>query len=189
VVSGRDIAFGLLALVAAERAVELAVSSRNARRALARGAVETGRGHHRAMVLFHAGFLLACAAEPLVLPRPWPLAATLAAAVAVLGSQALRWWVVATLGERWSTRILVVPGAPPVVRGPFRALRHPNYLAVTVELAALPLAAGAVWTALAATLGNALLLAIRIPAEERALGAAWSAAFAGRPRLVPGRPR
>lgn len=183
------IGLGLLALVALERGVELAVSRRNARRALAAGGVEAGRGHHRAMVAFHALFLVACAAEPVLLPRPWPRAATLAGAAAVLAAQALRWWAVATLGTRWSTRIVVLPGAAPVTGGPYRFLRHPNYLAVVIELAALPLALGAVHTALVATLGNAALLAVRIPAEERALGPAWAAAFRGRPRLLPGRLR
>ncbi len=183
------IGLGLLALVALERGVELLVSARNARRALARGAVELGRRHYPAMVLFHALFLVACAVEPWLLPRPWPRAATLACAALVVAAQALRWWAVATLGPRWSTRIVVLPGAPPVVGGPYRFLRHPNYLAVVVELAALPLALGAVWTALIATVLNAALLSVRIPAEERALGAAWAAAFEGRTRLVPGRPR
>lgn len=187
--SARAIGTVLLALVALERGVELAVSTRNARRTLARGGVEAGRGHHRAMVAFHAAVLLACALEPWLLPRPWPRSAALIAAGAVVAAQALRWWAVASLGPRWSTRIVVLPGAPPVVAGPYRLLRHPNYLAVTVELAALPLALGAVLTAVLASAGNALLLAIRIPAEERALGPAWAAAFRTRPRLLPGRIR
>lgn len=187
--SARAIGAALLGLVVLERGVELLVSTRNARRALAQGGVEVGRGHHRALVAFHAAFLLSCAVEPWLLPRPWPRAATLIAGGAVVAAQALRWWAVASLGPRWSTRILVLPGAPPVVGGPYRFLRHPNYLAVTVELAALPLALGAVFTAALASLGNAALLSVRIPAEERALGPAWAAAFRGRGRLVPGRPR
>lgn len=183
------IGLGLLALVSLERVAELVVSGRNARRALARGGVELGRGHYPAMVVFHALVLVACAVEPWLLPRPWPLAASLAFAALVVAAQGLRWWAVATLGPRWSTRIVVLPGAPPVVGGPYRFLRHPNYLAVVVELLALPLALGAVWTAALATVGNAALLAVRIPAEERALGAAWATAFQGRARLVPGRPR
>jgi methyltransferase len=189
VVSPSPIGLGLLALVALERCVELVVSTRNARRALARGGVELGRGHYPAMVLFHALFLLACAVEPWLLPRAWPRAVTLACAVLVLAAQALRWWAVATLGPRWSTRIVVLPGAPPVIGGPYRWLRHPNYLAVVIELLVLPLALGALWTAAIGTVANAALLAVRIPAEERALGAAWTAAFQGRARLVPGRPR
>lgn len=184
-----SIGFALLALVALERGAELLVSARNARRALAGGGVELGRGHYRPMVAFHALFLAACAAEPWLLPRPWPRTATIAAAAAVVAAQGLRWWAIASLGPRWSTRIVVLPGAPPVVSGPYRLLRHPNYLAVVIELAALPLALGAVYTAALATLGNAALLAVRIPAEERALGAGWAAAFRDRPRLFPGRTR
>jgi len=175
----------LLAAVALERGVELWISERNARRALARGGVEHGRGHYPVMVALHSGFLLACAAEALAFPRPPPAAALLALGGA-LAAQGLRWWVVAALGERWSTRVVVLPEVPPVTGGPYRWLRHPNYLAVVVEVACLPLAWGSWRTALLFSLGNAALLRVRIRAEERALGPAWAAAFAGRPRLVPG---
>ncbi len=168
---------GYLVLLAAERLVELRVSTRNARRLLAAGGVEAGRGHYPAMVVFHAAFLAACALEPLLLPRAWPAAASLAALAAALLAQGLRWWAVASLGGRWTTRVVVLPGAPPATGGPYRWLAHPNYLAVALELAAVPLIGGAVLTAAAATLGNAALMAVRIPAEERALGAAWARAF------------
>jgi methyltransferase len=177
---------GYLLALAAERVVELVVSSRNAGRALARGGVESGRGHYPAMVATHLAFLAGCAVEPVLRPRPWPLAAALAAlAIAVL-AMALRWWTVVTLGPRWTTRVVVVPGAPPVTVGPYRWLRHPNYLAVTVELLAVPLVAGALWTAALATLANAGLLLVRIREEERALGEGWAQAFEGRPRPHPG---
>jgi methyltransferase len=171
---------GYLVLLAAERAVELAVSRRNARRALAAGGVEAGRGHYPAMVAFHTAVLLACAVEPILWPRPWPPGAAFAALTVALLAQALRWWAIGTLGRRWSTRIIVLPGAPPVVGGPYRLLAHPNYLAVAVELLAVPLIGGALVTAALATLGNVVLMALRIPAEERALGLSWARAF-GRP--------
>ena len=174
-----------LALLAAERALELGLSRRNARRLRARGAVEAGRRHHRPMVVFHAAFLAACAAEAVASPAPPPPAAWVAV-VAALGAQGLRWWAIAALGERWSTRILVLPGAAPVTRGPYRFLRHPNYLAVIVEMAAVPLAWGSWRVAAAFSAGNALLLAVRIHGEERALGDAWARAFRGLPRLFPG---
>ncbi len=164
-----------LPLLGAERLVELALSRRNVRWALARGGVEAGRGHHPAAVALHAGLLAGCAAEPLLAPRAWPLGVALAALAAALAAQALRWWAVATLGRRWSTRIVVLPGAPRIARGPYRLLRHPNYLAVTVELAAVPLIGGAVVTAAVATLAGAAFLAVRIPAEERALAAGAAA--------------
>jgi len=184
-VSPRDLYLALLCLVAAERGVELAISTRNARRALARGAVESGRGHYPAMVAFHALFLAACAVEALASPVP-PGPPALLAVLGALLAQGLRWWAVGALGERWSTRILVVPGEAPVTRGPYRFLRHPNYLAVSLEMACLPLAWGSWRTALAFSAGNALLLAVRIPAEERALGPAWARALGDRPRIVPG---
>jgi methyltransferase len=171
---------GYLVLLVAERALELVVSRRNARRALAAGGVEAGRGHYPVMVLFHSAFLLACVAEPILWPRHWPMAIAVAALAAALLAQGLRWWAIATLRGRWSTRIIVLPGAPPVVGGPYRILAHPNYLAVAVELLAVPLIGGALVTAVVATLGNAALLAIRIPAEEQALGGGWAQAFGRR---------
>ncbi|HET9554924.1 MAG TPA: isoprenylcysteine carboxylmethyltransferase family protein [Anaeromyxobacteraceae bacterium] len=180
---------GYLALLAVERLAELLVTRRNARRAFAEGGVEVGQGHYGVMVVAQVAFLAGSAVEPLLLPRAWPLAAALASLALALAAQALRWWAVATLGPRWSTRIIVLPGAPPVTGGPYRFLRHPNYLAVVVEMAAVPLIGGAVVTALLASLVDAALLAVRIPAEERALGGAWREAFAGRRRLLPGGPR
>lgn len=163
----------VVGLTAVERLVELVVSARNARWSFERGGVESGRGHFPAMVLLHTALLVACAAEPLVADRPfvpwlgWPALAL------VVGSQALRWWCIGTLGRRWNTRVVVVPGLPLVARGPYRLLRHPNYVAVVVEGIALPLVHTAWVTAVVFTVLNAvLLLRFRIPAEERALQAA-----------------
>ncbi|PZR55200.1 hypothetical protein DNL40_02175 [Xylanimonas oleitrophica] len=176
-----------LALVLAtgvERLVELVVSARNARWSFARGGVESGRGHFPAMVALHTGLLVACAAEVVLADRPflpwlgWPML------VLVVVSQVLRWWCVAVLGPQWNTRIIVVPGLPLVARGPYRWLRHPNYVVVALEGIALPLVHTAWVTAIAFTVLNAvLLLRFRIPAEERALGLAAGAA-GGRGRDV-----
>ncbi len=179
----------LIGAVYAERLVELLVSGRNARRMLSMGGTETGRAHYPAMVVFHAVFPAACVAEVLWLRRPFPGLLGWGALVLVLGAQALRWWCIRTLAGRWTTRIIVVPGASPVVVGPYRLQRHPNYLAVIVEVAALPLVHGAWLVALAASAVNAALLVARIRGEEQALGGAWQAAFARRPRLLPGRHR
>lgn len=156
-----------------ERLAELVVSARNARWSFARGGVETGRGHFPAMVALHTGLLLACVGEAWLADRPflpwlgWPML------VLVLASQALRWWCITTLGPRWNTRVIVVPGLPLVDRGPYRWLRHPNYVAVVVEGIALPLVHSCWVTAIAFTVLNAVLLArFRIPAEERALALA-----------------
>jgi methyltransferase len=178
----------LLVLIALERGVELVLSARNARTARTLGGVESGQRHYPVMASFHALFLVACAAEVVFLHRPFPGLLGWVALAAVALAQALRYWAIATLGWRWNTRIVVVPGEPPVTAGPYRWIRHPNYVAVVTEMVALPLVHGAWLTAGVFSLGNAWLLAVRIRAEERALGPAWEAAFAGRPRFVPGGP-
>jgi methyltransferase len=176
-----------LVLLLGERAVELGLSARHARALIARGGVEAGRGHYPAMVLLHLAFLVACAAEPVLAPRPWPLSVSMGALAASLLAMAIRWWAIAALGPRWTTRIVVLRGAPPRTKGPYRFLRHPNYLAVAVEILCVPLIGGAVVTAVLFTLANAVLLvAVRIPAEEAALGPAWRSAFAGRRRAARG---
>ena len=106
-------------------------------------------------------------------------------AAAALLAQGLRWWAVTTLGDRWSTRVIVVPRERPVTGGPYRFLRHPNYLAVILEMACLPLAWGMWRLAILFTVGNAVILWFRIREEERALGPDWSQAFEGTGRFVP----
>ena len=101
-------------------------------------------------------------------------------------AQALRYWAITTLGPRWNTRVIVLPGSAPVTGGPYRFVRHPNYVAVVAELFFLPLVHGAWWTALFFSLANAWLLTVRIRVEERALGDLWQRHFAEAPRFVPG---
>ena len=174
-----------LGLLGAERLYELFLSRRNAERVLARGGLEVGRAHFRVMAVVHTLFLFSCAAEVVLLGRPFPGAVGAVAIAAAIAAQALRYWAIRTLGESWNVRILVVPNAPPVRHGPYRFLRHPNYLAVIVEMIAVPIAHGAWITALVFSIANALLLVVRIRAEERALGAAWSNAFERHPRFLP----
>ena len=163
----------VVAATALERLAELVVSARNARWSFARGGHESGLGHFPAMVALHTGLLVACVVEVHAAERPFIPVLGWTALAAVLASQALRWWCIATLGPRWNTRVIVVPGLPLVSRGPYRWLRHPNYVAVVVEGLALPLVHTAWVTALAFTVLNAvLLLGFRIPAEERALSVA-----------------
>ncbi len=172
--SSRALFLLLVATVAVERLVELVISRRHERALRARGAVEAGAGHYPMMVGLHAALLLGAPAEVLLLDRPflpwlgWPMIAVVAA------TMALRYWVIATLGERWTTRVLVLPGAPLVARGPYRFLRHPNYLAVVLEVAALPLVHTAWITALVCSLANLLVLALRIRVEDAALRGASS---------------
>jgi methyltransferase len=180
----------LVALVAAERLLELFLSRRNAARAFARGGYETEpRALYALLVAGHTLFLAACALEVQLARRPFLPALGAAMLALVAGAMALRYWAVSALGDRWNTRIIVVPGEPVVAGGPYRYLRHPNYLAVLVEAFALPLVHTAWATALAATAGNALLLAVRIRGEERALERAsdYAARLGDRPRLLPGR--
>lgn len=160
----------LVVAVGLERLGELVISKRNARWSFDRGGVETGRGHYPFMVVLHTGLLVACLVEVLLLDRPflhwlgWPALAL------VVAAQSLRWWCIATLGAQWNTRVIVVPGLPLVAKGPYRFMRHPNYVAVVVEGVALPLVHSAWLTALAFTALNAPLLLVRLRAEETALG-------------------
>ncbi|MEV8096995.1 isoprenylcysteine carboxyl methyltransferase family protein [Kitasatospora sp. NPDC085879] len=166
----------LVLLVAAERLVELVVARRNATWSLARGGTEYGRGHYPPMVLLHKALLVGCLLEPALLDRPFVPALGIPMLLLVVAAQALRWWCIASLGPRWNTRVIVVPGLPLVTRGPYRWLRHPNYLAVVVEGAALPLVHSAWLTACAFTALNLWLLGVRIRCEEAALGGAVPAA-------------
>lgn len=179
----------LVAGVGVQRLVELRRAKENVRWALEHGGREVGKGHYPVMVALHTAFLVSCGAEVVFLHRTFPGALGWLALVGVLLAQALRQWAMETLGPRWTTRIVVVPGLPPVTGGPYRFLRHPNYLAVALELALLPLVQDAWITAVVFSLANGALLAVRIRSEERALGAQWQSAFAARPRFVPGGPR
>jgi len=160
---------GLVLLVGLERLAELIVSNRNARWSLARGGVERGRGHYRPMVLLHTSLLVGAVAEAWLLDRGFHPLLGYPALLLVLASQALRWWCITTLGRQWNTRVIVVPGMPAVRRGPYRWLPHPNYVAVVVEGAALPLVHTAWVTALVFTVLNAALLRVRIRVEDDAL--------------------
>ncbi|HTO40683.1 MAG TPA: isoprenylcysteine carboxylmethyltransferase family protein [Rhizomicrobium sp.] len=158
-------AIALIALVALQRIAELPYAARNTKRLLAQGGVESGRGHYPLFVLLHAAWLIAIA---LALPKApviyWPFLLL----YAVL--EGLRLWVLWSLGPYWTTRIITVPGAPLVRRGPYRWLRHPNYWIVVGEIAVLPLVFGQIAVAVVFSLLNAGLLAWRIRIEERALG-------------------
>ncbi len=159
-------------LVALERLVELVVARRHLTWALARGGVESGQRHYPAMVALHTGLLVGCLAEAWWRrPEGRPLLAVLGLLV-VVAAQALRWWCIRTLGPQWNTRIVVVPGLSAVRTGPYAVIPHPNYVAVALEGLALPLLGSAVVTAVVFTVLNAALMAVRIPAEEKALRAA-----------------
>lgn len=154
-----------IAFLLLQRGGELMLARRNTRRLLARGAVEHGAGHYPLIVLLHASWLLAIAA----LGWSNPVHSGWLAAFAML--QLLRVWVLASLGERWTTRIIVL-NEPLVERGPYRWMPHPNYAVVIAEILVAPMVLGLWQVAAIFTLLNAVVLTIRIHAEGRALGLA-----------------
>lgn len=159
----------VIAIVGIQRITELRLAKRNEAWARSQGAREFGARHYPLFFMLHGGWGLGWITEaalrgPTLSNHWWAWAAGFAVA------EALRYWAIATLGNRWNTRILVIEGLPAIRRGPYRFLAHPNYLAVAIELACIPMIFGAVWTALIASALNAVvLLGVRIPAEARAL--------------------
>jgi methyltransferase len=156
----------IIGLIALQRLGELVYASRNTRALLARGAVEIGANHYPVMVLLHLSWVIAIF---VFLPRPAIVNWYLIGVMVVL--QALRLWVLATLGPYWTTRIIHLPGAPLITGGPFRFFRHPNYMVVTGEIAILPLAFGEIGVAVVFSLLNAAMLFWRIRVEETGLTA------------------
>lgn len=157
------IAIIVLGAVTLQRLGELVLAERNTRRLMAQGAYETGAGHYPLIVGLHAAWLASLwwfAWDRMV--NPYWLAVFIAL-------QFLRVWVIASLGGRWTTRIVILPGAPLVRRGPYRFLSHPNYAVVVAEIAVLPLAFGLVACAIAFSVLNAAVLRVRINAESRSL--------------------
>ncbi|MGC1577702.1 MAG: isoprenylcysteine carboxylmethyltransferase family protein [Beijerinckiaceae bacterium] len=153
----------VLGFVTLQRGAELILAERNTRRLLAQGAVEAARAHYPLIVVLHAAWLLGL----------WFLAfdanVRIAWVIAFVLLQLLRIWVIASLGGRWTTRIIVTQGAELVRRGPYRFLAHPNYVVVAGEIAVLPLVFGLPWYALFFSLANAAVLMIRVRAENAAL--------------------
>jgi methyltransferase len=158
----------LLAFLTAQRVAELWWARQNERRLFAAGGVEFGRSHFLLIVLLHAAWMTGM----------WMLAYDHSIdpffLTVVILLQIARFWILVTLGRRWTIRIIVVPGEKLVARGPYRFFRHPNYAVVTGEIAAVPLALGLPIYALIFSILNAVVLAIRIPEENAALGAAAS---------------
>lgn len=161
----------VMAGVVLQRLVELLIAMRNARYIRSKGGYEVGASHYKYIVLLHFLFFLSLLFEvvgkgsAMVLPSWWVIPFSL-----FLIAQGLRYWCIRSLGKRWNTRIFILPGEAPIKQGPYRFIRHPNYLVVSLELLLLPLTFSAVATALAFSLLNAwLLLRIRIPMEETSI--------------------
>ncbi|CAN5660007.1 isoprenylcysteine carboxyl methyltransferase family protein [soil metagenome] len=159
----------VVALVGVERLVELVVSQRNAAWSLEQGGRELGREHYPFMVVLHTGLLAGMLVEAWVVRPDVPVLLAGSMLVLAIGSQALRWWCIRTLGRQWNTRVIVVPGLSLVRSGPYRLVPHPNYVAVVVEGVALPLVHAAWVTALVFTALNAALLTVRVRVENAAL--------------------
>ena len=186
-----ELAFTLLIFVLAiERMVELYVSRRNAAWSRARGAIEYGRAHLIWMKLLHTSFFAGCLLEVWLLSPPFLPALAAGCGAVAIGAQVLRYWTIATLGRRWNIAVLVLPGVAAETRGPFRFIKHPNYVAVVLEGFAVPLLHSAALTALVFSALNAWVLWVRIRCEEAALRehCDYAAALADRPRFLPGGP-
>jgi len=158
------IAYGIIALVVLQRAGELVLANRNTQKLKAQGAVEIGAGHYRFIVLLHMAWLMA-----VLWMIPFPVVIYWSWILVFLLLQALRVWVIASLGPYWTTRIISLPGMPLVKRGPYRFIRHPNYLVVAGEILVLPLAFGETLVAIVFSIANAAVLYWRIRQEETGL--------------------
>lgn len=179
----------VVAVVAMQRLAELALARHWLRRTAAEGsAAPQPEPAYALMVAVHTAWLAGCAVEPLAWPRPWLPGLGWPMVAVWVGALALRVWTLATLGRYWHVRIVERAAQPVITAGPYRWLRHPNYLVVILEIAAVPLLLGAYATAAAGSLANAAVLAARIRREEAYLLAqpAYRAAFAHKARLLPG---
>lgn len=162
----------LIGFVIVQRLTELAIARRNERLMIAKGAVEFGANHYPFMVLLHSAFILTVIFEVSYfhreLSRIWLLLF-----IGFIFTQAMRVWALRSLGPYWNTKILVLPGANVVKKGPYQFIKHPNYVIVTIEIILIPLLFNAYTTAILFTILNIIILAVRIPAEEKAL-AEWT---------------
>ena len=172
--AAHPLSLAVLALVTLQRLAELALAQRNTRRLLAEGGVEVARGHYPAVVALHAAWLSGL--WLLALPRAPDLVLLAAFGALQIG----RCWVLYALGPRWTTRIVVVPGAPLVRSGPYRLVKHPNYLIVAGEILILPLAFGLPLFAAVFSVLNGVALFVRIQAEDAALRGARRQGLASR---------
>ena len=177
----------LLACVGLERLMELRLSLRHQRALALRGAQKRRDPQYAWMVALHAGVLVGAALEVILLHRPFIASLAFPALLLFLLASLLRWWVIRTLGIHWNTEVVDSGSLGVITDGPFRWIRHPNYLGVFVELIALPLVHTAWITAAVATAANVFVLRNRLRVEERLLEAvpAYRATMAGKPRFLP----
>jgi len=179
---------GLLLAVGLLRLFELSISKRHQKEMAARGAAKIDEPKFRWMVLLHTAVLIGAAVEVVFLRRPFLLWLAAPMFAIFLAANAVRWWVIRSLGEHWNVQVVDSTRLGVVTSGPFRYVRHPNYAAVFAEMLALPLLHTAWITAAAGTIGHIAVLAQRLSTEERVLFANpdYRAAMTGKPRFLPG---
>lgn len=179
---------GLLLAVGLLRLVELGISRRHQKEMLAQGAAKVDDPKFRWMVVLHTSVLLSAALEVVILRRPFLPVLAAAMFGIFLAANAVRWWVIRTLGEHWNVQVIDSTRLGVVSSGPFRYVRHPNYAAVFAEMSALPLIHTAWITAAAGALAHIVVLSQRLATEERVLFANpdYRAAMSGKPRFLPG---
>jgi methyltransferase len=178
----------LLAIVALLRLYELRISKRHQQDMIARGASKVDEPRFRWMVVLHTGVLIGAAAEVVFLKRPFiPLLAAVCFPL-FLAANAVRWWVIRTLGEHWNVQVMNSTGLGVITSGPFRYVRHPNYAAVFTEMLVLPLIHTAWITAILGSAAHILVLSQRLSTEEKVLfsDAHYRDAMSGKPRFLPG---
>ena len=158
----------VISIVILQRLVELVVAKRNEKWMRSQGAYEAGAAHYPIMVAMHIAFFISLLAEVILLARSLS-AIWIILLVIFLVAQVARIWCLTSLGKFWNTKIIILPGADVVQKGPYKWVRHPNYVIVTTEVLVLPLLFGAYLTAIIFTLLNVWMLSVRIPAEEKAL--------------------
>ncbi len=178
---------GLIVLIAVQRVMELRLSKHNAEALQAQGGYEVGAGHMPWMKAMHTAWFIAILAEVVLLNRPFVPWLAVVGFIGLGIGQALRYAAIRTLGPRWTTNIMILPEAPPISSGLYRRIRHPNYLGVILEIAAVPLIHTAWLTAIVFTVLNGLVLRVRIRAEEQALreANAYDASVGQQPRFIP----
>jgi methyltransferase len=178
--------FLFIAFIILQRLTELAIARKNEKWMKSHGALEFGSGHYPAMVMIHSAFILSMFAEVVFFHRElsayWPVLLVL-----FVLTQLMRIWALMSLGPYWNTKIIVLPSAKIVKKGPYRFIKHPNYVIVALELIIIPLMFNAYWTAAIFTILNIVILSVRIPAEEKALAqlTQYESEFRENGRFIP----
>ncbi|TLF64883.1 isoprenylcysteine carboxyl methyltransferase family protein, partial [Bacillus spizizenii] len=158
----------LIAILIAQRAAEMAVARQNEQKVKKQGAIEFGESHYPYIIIMHILFFLSLIAEVLLMNKQ-PSSWWIGIAAAILIVQAVRYWALCSLGAYWNTKILVVPGAELVKKGPYKWMKHPNYTVVILEILLIPLLYQAYVTMCLFSIVNAVLLTVRIRTEDKAL--------------------